>query len=347
VAAAVRDETRLWRLEAVRRRLAAERRAARLLEMLASVREWPGMALAEAESRSVRPYLVCDERTLRDVRDAFNVFAARGPKDPATGRRPRLEGEIETAEFQQLCFEMGELFTRAKVDRYVAELGLNADMRIDVHDFVLWWLCSEHRADAARTFSLKLLSSRLAAKRRARLVNRAVRRAIRKRAVAVHTKAVRTQRRVAHAAGKTKRAITGAVAKRRDAVARVVLARKRKVVGGVVQVFGPPVRAVARAAGAPMRLQQERKRKRVAAMNDAKQRQVSTATPSRARAERAARHAPRAAQPPPHLRRCAPAAPASSNSPNTFLLLLPFFPASHSLAPAFLCRSSTTTCETS
>ena len=140
----------------------------------------------------------------------------------------------------------------------------------------------------------------------------------------------------------TKRAITGAVAKRRDAVARVVLARKRKVVGGIVQVFGPPVRAVARAAGAPMRLQQERKRKRVAAMNDAKQRQVSTATPSRARAERPARRP--APPPPPPRPRCARKQQLTQHFPPS-PPFLPCLPLTRSRFP--LPRSSTMTCETS
>ena len=100
-------------------------------------------------ARKIRGYLTADARELAEIRAAFQVFDADG------------SGTIDAKEFQNLCFEIGEVMDKSQVIAAIREIDIDRSGAIDFHEFSLWWLNSSHGELSAHGRKLRMLKMRL------------------------------------------------------------------------------------------------------------------------------------------------------------------------------------------
>ena len=94
--------------------------------------EWSEMLQADAESTRTRAYLVATPASLDRVKDAFDLFDTD------------QSGTVSASEFQQLCYEIGEVYSEKQVSAIIAQMDSDKNGEIDLEEFTVWWFTSTH-----------------------------------------------------------------------------------------------------------------------------------------------------------------------------------------------------------
>mmetsp|Transcript_45791 Transcript_45791/g.85173 ORF Transcript_45791/g.85173 Transcript_45791/m.85173 type:complete len:339 (-) Transcript_45791:67-1083(-) len=142
---ALRLSCRERHLERFRLKLASKRRAARdELAPHSTFAESRSMGCEDAASASVRRYLSCPWRQVRNLEDAFRDFDVDGSTS------------IDASEFQDLMYALGRELSDEQAARMVSsELDLDGSGAVEFSEFALWWLISvEAEGQGAASSSL-------------------------------------------------------------------------------------------------------------------------------------------------------------------------------------------------
>jgi len=155
----IQNECRVVRLEEFRVNAAKKRIVMEKKMLVGSVREWQSMHQEDVTSNMIRPYLTCDEALLAEVRIAFEVFDADG------------SGTISGAEFQALCFELGEIMDEKQAKDAMDVIDLGGDGLIQFHEFATWWVTDKPKgAGGDDSVNHKMLALKLKMLKRAKTV---------------------------------------------------------------------------------------------------------------------------------------------------------------------------------
>ena len=153
---ALQFECRQLRLDEYWAVVAQARRRADASALRSAVAEWAGLSAEDAESHRCRAYLVSDQYKIDEISEAFATF----DRDSS--------GTISADEFQNICFEIGEILTEEQVAQAVAEIDLDGSGTITFTEFAIWWLCAEREADTVAGARLRMLQAKLRMRKRIR-----------------------------------------------------------------------------------------------------------------------------------------------------------------------------------
>ena len=96
--------------------------------------EWERMSSAEEESKAIRGFLAASSSSMARVIEAFELFDAD------------KSGTVNSAEFQELCFEIGEVYSKKQVATIIEEMDADGNGEIDLVEFTVWWFSCSHDA---------------------------------------------------------------------------------------------------------------------------------------------------------------------------------------------------------
>ena len=101
-------------------------------------------------------FQVSDKQKIDEISEAFATFDRNA------------SGTISSDEFQNICFEIGEILTEEQVAQAVAEIDLDGSGAITFTEFAIWWLCAEREADTVAGARLRMLQAKLRMRKRIR-----------------------------------------------------------------------------------------------------------------------------------------------------------------------------------
>jgi hypothetical protein len=183
---------RLVRLETYRATVVRQRQEKRRQELMAGIREWGFMMREDRAATKIRPYLTCPQAQFEEMTEAFALF----DKDHS--------GALSASEFQQLMYELGETLTFKQVKDAMRQIDTDGSGVMEFPEFVVWWLSdgAKHTGTGASKLGLKLLNTKLAAKKK-----------LRETKVVAKQKLEATRMEAAVAMGKRKQAFAAAARK--------------------------------------------------------------------------------------------------------------------------------------